>query len=97
MDEEYNQFDYDYEYYITPFRNYVNERGELEIITCEGPYDTITETVEQGIDFEMTDIDDCETWNIIKVKRDTNEIVSTRECTVSVNIYIDDEDKTKLE
>lgn len=45
MDEEYSQFDEDYEYYITPFRNYVNENKKetLDIITCEGPYDTIVE------------------------------------------------------
>ena len=41
----------------------------------------------------MTDIDHCETWNIIKVERDTNKIVSTRKCAISVDIYIDDEDE----
>lgn len=95
MDEEYSQFDEDYEYYITPFGNYVNENKNetLDIITCEGPYDTIEEAVNQGIDFEMTDIDHYETWNIIKVERDTNKIVSTRKCTISVDIYIDDENE----
>lgn len=95
MDEEYSQFDEDYEYYTTPFRNYVNENKKetLDIITCEDPYDTIEEAVNQGIDFEMTDIDHYETWNIIKVERDTNKIVSIRECTISVDIYIDDENE----
>lgn len=82
-----------YSYYVTPFKYFVDlaRNDMLDINSCDGPYDTIEEAVNQGIDFEMTDIDHCETWNIIKVERDTNKIVSTRECTISVDIYIDDE------
>lgn len=84
-----------YSYYVTPFKYCVDlaRNDMLDINSCDGPYDTIEEAVNQGIDFEMTDIDHCETWNIIKVERDTNKIVSTRECTISVDIYIDDENE----
>lgn len=84
-----------YGYYVTPFKYCVDlaRNDMLDINSCDGPYDTLEEATEQGIDYDTISTDSVETWYIFKVNYETNKVISIRSCKIFVNSYVSEEEQ----
>ncbi len=87
-----------YGYYVTPFKYCVDlaRNDMLDINSCDGPYDTLEEATEQGIDYDTISVDSVETWYIFKVDYETNKVVSIRNYDIFVNSYMSEEEQNEI-
>ncbi|MGO5439367.1 hypothetical protein ACTQX2_00635 [Megamonas funiformis] len=87
-----------YSYYVTPFKYFVDlaRNDMLDINSCDGPYDTLEEATEQGIDYDTISVDSVETWYIFKIDYETNKVVSIRNYDIFVNSYMSEEEQIEI-